>query len=240
MNINKKKFDQYLNNQNLNFINRYLHSIRYKYIYEIFKDYQNSIDRKINIVDIGCGHAHLFDILNSSFNIEYVGIDKSPRFTDHLESMKNKNNNFNFINDYAQKQSKLFMWADIIVSLETFEHVPDDQITDLITEIGRVRPDIFFSSVPNEVGPIVWIKNIYSALINYDRHKEYNLKDTFFSGIGMFHLVREHKAGHRGFDWRKLYKLINKNYEVSAILTSPYKFVPKMLSPSIYFVCKNI
>ena len=239
MNINEKKFNQYVDNQNLNFINRYLHSIRYKYVYQIIKDYQKSTERKINIVDIGCGHAHLFEVLNSSFNIEYYGIEKSLTFVDHLETKKKKNNNFNFIHDYAQGQSKLFKWADVIISLETLEHIPDDQITNLIIEIGKVKPDIFFSSVPNEVGPIIWIKNIYSLLINYDRHKEYNLKDTFFSGIGMFHLVREHAAGHRGFDWRKLYKLINKNYQVSEILTSPYNFMPKILSPSIYFVCKN-
>tara|TARA_Y100001958_G_C21076650_1_gene434345 strand:- start:128 stop:853 length:726 start_codon:yes stop_codon:yes gene_type:complete len=237
--INKKKFNQYLDNQNFNIINKYLHNIRYKYLFEITDIYQRSVKRKLKILDIGCGDAHVFDVLNNSFDIDYIGIDKSPRFIEHLELKKQNYDNFKYISDIAHNHKDQFYWADMIISLETLEHVPDDHLESLISEIGKAKPDIFLSSVPNEVGPILWLKNLYSYLVNYDRHIEYTFKDTFFSGLGLFHFVRKHTAGHRGFDWRNLHTIINKHYTVSNVLTSPYKFMPTFASPSIFFLCKK-
>ncbi len=235
--LNKKKFEQYINNLNFNFINKYLHSIRYKYLYEITEKYENKIKRKIKILDIGCGHGQLFDILNSSFDIDYIGIDKSPRFNEYIEKKFGKFKNFKYINDNVHDHKDLLNWADMVISLETLEHIPEKSLKELITEIGKAKPDVFFSSVPNEVGPIVWVKNLYSILVRYDRHLEYSWKDTFFSGLGLFHYVRQHEAGHRGFDWRNLSKLINASYKIEKIYSSPYKYIPKPLSPSIYFLC---
>ena len=68
----------YEKNQDFNFINKYLHSFRFKWIVKIVNDIRKNKKQgdKITIVDMGCGTCKLFEVLNDlAINFEYIGIE---------------------------------------------------------------------------------------------------------------------------------------------------------------------
>src|SRR5205085_8019673 len=62
---------------------------------------------------------------------------------------------------------------DAVVALETCEHIPERDSFRIIERIAALEPRVFVCSVPVEVGPATWVKNVGSAMMGYGRHKSY-------------------------------------------------------------------
>jgi SAM-dependent methyltransferase len=234
----KNKFEsQYEKNQNFNPIIGWLHGIRYQYIIEIFDQLKN-IDpiKEIKILDIGCAHAKTFGVLNELYKINYVGIEIDELFAETARSRYGGQPNFRIINDSVENHYAELDNVDFIISLETLEHIPEHTVVRLIERIAVANPKYFICSVPNEVGPIVWIKNVGSSLIGYVRHKEYKWSETFFAGLYQLDKVETHGIGHKGFDWRWLAQTIRHNRRINNIFSSPFRWLPKTFSLSIIFI----
>jgi hypothetical protein len=203
---------QYEKNQNFNPLVSWLHSIRYIYILEIFDQIKNADpEKEIKVVDIGCAHAKTFGILNVSYKISYVGIELDKTYAEIAYLRYGNNDNFKIINDSVENHHVELENVDVIISLETLEHIPEKTVVRLVEKIAASTPNYFICSVPNEVGPIVWIKNIGSLLMGYFRHNEYSWKETFYAGIYNLDKVETHGTGHKGFDWRWLAQTIRHN-----------------------------
>ncbi len=122
--------------------------------------------------------------------------------------------------------------------METLEHIPEHIVVRIVEQIARARPKLFLCSVPNEVGPMIWIKNLGSALMGYNRHHSYSWRDTFCASIARFDKLPVHSTSHKGFDWRWLAHTILHNVRIRRYLTTPIRGIPRFLSPSIIFVCE--
>lgn len=81
---------------------------------------------------------------------------------------------------------------DIFTGLESFEHIPEYIVPTLLRSISAKSPKIFACSVPVEVGPAIWIKNIGSKLMGYSRYKEYSWSETFWAGLYRLDKVSPH------------------------------------------------
>ena len=227
----------YEKNQNFNLLVRWLHSIRYKYLLELFDQQQhNNPDKTIKVVDIGCAHAKLFFILNQLYKITYVGIEIDKIFAETAQNRYGTQPNFRVINDTIENHYSVLENVDFIIALETFEHIPEHIVVRLIENIAIANPDYFVCSVPNEVGPIIWVKNIGSFLMGYMRHSEYKWRETLYSGLYQLDKVDTHGTGHKGFDWRWLAQTIRHNRKITTTLSSPFRWLPKTLSTSIVFI----
>lgn len=67
--IMKDNLTYYEKNQSFNPLVSWLHSIRYKYLIELFNQLQSEDPLKqIRVVDIGCAHAKSFGLLNQRYN----------------------------------------------------------------------------------------------------------------------------------------------------------------------------
>jgi len=227
----------YEKNQNFNPLVSWLHSIRYKYLIELFdKQQSENPNKQIKVVDIGCAHAKTFGLLNKRYNISYVGIELDGPFAEEAKSRYKKHSNFRLINDSIENHFEELQNVDFIVALETLEHIPEHIVVRLVEHIAIANPKYFVCSVPNEVGPIVWIKNVGSLLMGYMRHKEYKWSETFFAGLYQLDKVETHGTGHKGFDWRWLAQTIRHNRNITKILSSPFRWLPKTFSVSIIFI----
>lgn len=221
-----------------NGITRFLHSVRYKNLLRVVEALSGFRGGKpIRILDIGCGSAHAFGVLDPLFAIDYVGVEKRRKMCAVAEERFGTRPNFRVIRDLIGNRLDLIAGTDLVIALETLEHIPDDQVVPLIEYIGSAEIDGFYCTVPNEIGPAIAIKNLGSALIGYRRHREYSWKDTLNAATYRLDKVAPHGTGHKGFDWRALERLIGRHLDIQAVHRSPYGWVPRAVSPSIGFYC---
>ena len=234
---NKTEYEKVLE---FNVLVSWLHSYRYKNIIEVFDGLAKVVDeRPIKVLDLGCAHAKLFGLLNKKFSIEYIGIEIIGTFVDTARERYSSFPNFSVIQGSAIELVEEIGAPDIIVALEMLEHIPEHDVVRLVEHISKVRPRLFVCSVPVELGPAIWLKNIGSLLTGYMRHREYRWSETFWAGLYQLHKLPAHGTGHKGFDWRWLAQTIRYKMVISEIRTFPFRFLPAALSTSVFMIAKG-
>ncbi len=217
----------------------WLHSFRYKHIVALLGRMDREAQgRPIKVVDIGCAHAKLFAILNEPFNIDYTGIDNDADLTEVGKCRYGHQPNFRVVTDSVQNALDCLGNADILVALETLEHIPEHEVVWIIEAAAAAQPKLFVCSVPVEIGPAIWLKNVGSLLTGYMRHKEYRWSETFWAGLYQLDKLPPHGTGHKGFDWRWLAQTIRHNMEITKISKLPFGFLPAALAFSVFIVAK--
>jgi SAM-dependent methyltransferase len=189
----------------------------------------------VRVLDIGCGDAAVFPVLDACAPIEYVGIDSSAYFVPAARESYGACPNFSALHLSALDLPGLLALSrpDIVAALETLEHIPDDDVARVIANVAALRPTVFVCSVPVEVGPAVWAKNIASFLMRYHRHREYSWRETFWAGL---YRLPEHRGTHKGFDWRKVTEEIGRHMRIQRIERFPSQLLPAALSASVFIV----
>jgi len=233
---NQKHIDEKI--QTYNLITRFLHRTRYRNLKKILIQASEEKNGKLKILDIGCGPAAAYQFIKmQGIDFEYVGIELRSDGYDIGFDRYGHFDNFKIIQDSIENQFEMFNDVDIIIGLETFEHLPEWLVVRTVEAISKVSFMYLYVTVPNEVGPAILIKNIGSALMGYQRYKEYQWRETFYASIYNLDKVKKHDMGHIGFDWRWLAQTLRQNVTIVRNTTSPFDFIPKFISPSIGFIC---
>ena len=230
--------------QDFNLITKFLHQTRFRNLEELIIRASKEKKSTLKIVDIGCGPASAYkSITKLGIDFVYVGIDLGENYCDIASQRYSQFENFQIICDSIENQFEKFTDSDVIIGLESFEHIPEWLVVRTIEAISKASFMYLYITVPNEVGPALLIKNIGSALMGYTRYKEYKWRETFFASIYKLDKVERndtgHQAnvGHRGFDWRWLAQTLRQNVTIVKKTSSPANFIPKFISPSIGFIC---
>jgi len=193
---------------------------------------------KLKILDVGCGHAKAYKIIKEQgIDFDYFGVELRKKFYDVAIDRFSQYENFNIICDSIENQFEKFIDADVIIGLESFEHIPESLVVRTIEAISKSSFMYLYITVPNEIGPAIFVKNVGSALMGYQRYKEYEWRETFFASIYELDKVKRHDTGHKGFDWRWLAQTLRQNTTILKKTSSPADFIPKFISPSIGFIC---
>jgi len=230
---------QYEQNQRFNFLVSWLHSFRYKHILALFSKLSHATPGKaIKVVEIGCAHAKLFPLLNERFEIDYTGIEVALHSLETARQRYSGYPNFRIIHDSAANALAELSDADIIIALETFEHIPEHDVVRIIESIATIRPTYLVCSVPVEIGPSIWLKNIGSLLTGYVRHKDYRWSETFWAGLYQLDKLPPHGTKHKGFDWRWLAQTVRHNMKIRACKKFPFGFLPAAFAFSIFIVAE--
>jgi len=231
------KYD-YEKTQNLNFITRALHATRYANLETLVRSATNELGTSIKIVDIGCGTAKSFQVISDLVvDFEYKGIELSEDFCEIASNRFGELSNFSIVCDSIENQFDAFKNADLIIGLESFEHIPEWLVVRTVEAIAESSFKYLYITVPNEVGPAIFVKNVGSFVMGYQRYKEYSWAETFYASFYELDKVERHGTGHKGFDWRWLAHTLRQNVKIIEKTTSPINFVPKFISPSIGFLC---
>lgn len=230
---------EYERNQKFNFVVSWLHSLRYISALGIFRDLSRSNNAaQMRVVEIGCAHAKLFSLLDEQFQINYTGIETDPACVDVARSRYGHKSNFSVVHASAATALCQISDIDIIVALETLEHIPEHDVVRIVEAVAAARPRLFVCSFPVEVGPAVWLKNIGSWLCGYSRHKEYRWAETLWAGLYRLDKLPPHAIGHKGFDWRWLAQTIRHNMRIIQLRKFPLRFLPAALGTSIFIVAE--
>lgn len=226
---------RYEKTQNYNFVTRLIHSARYLRLSAHMRRLSQEItDRPIKVMDIGCGPGSAVKTLIDSFNVDYVGIDYDPTFIDAAKKQYGNRRNCRFVvSDASERSLYTESCADIVIALETFEHIPGNRVVDIIEQVCHtVRPKVFLVTVPVEIGPAVWIKNWGAALMGYDRQSG-NFLETFWAGLYQLDRLPPHRVSHLGFDWRWLAQTMRFNTPLKECRSLPISLIPKWLAPNV-------
>ena len=230
---------EYERNQSFNAIVRWLHSFRYKHIVDIFRKLPSrGIENPVSVLEIGCAHAKLYGVLNEQFQIDYCGVDIRDSLLSIARGRYGQNDNFRVVVGSATSREVLAGHGqpDVVIALETLEHIPEHDVVRIIESIAQLRPRLFVCSVPIEVGPAIWLKNVGSFLTGYSRHREYSWRETFWSGLYKLDKFPPHRTSHKGFDWRWLAQTIRHNMAIKETRLFPLPFLPAGLSTTVFFV----
>jgi hypothetical protein len=230
---------EYERNQVHSAVVSWLHSHRYKNILRVFEAVAREVKgRPIRVVDIGCAHAKLYQVLDERFDIEYTGIDPEPTLAAVARERYGNRPNFTLLETSALETVDRYRGADVVAALETLEHIPEHEVVRLVEAVAQARPRRFVCSVPVEIGPTIWLKNVGSWVAGYVRHTEYEWKETFWAGLYRLDKLPPHAVRHKGFDWRWLAQTIRHNLRIVSLQTLPYGFVPSAFSTSVFIVAE--
>jgi hypothetical protein len=128
--------------------------------------------------------------------------------------------------------------ADVLVAMETCEHIPEHDVVRIIEAVAAARPAVFVCSVPVEIGPSIWLKNVGSLVTGYMRHREYRWAETFWAGFYQLDRLPPHDTGHKGFDWRWLAQTIRHNMRVVEVRRFPFGFLPAAIAFSVFMIAE--
>jgi len=230
---------EYERNQRFNFLVSWLHTFRYRNILALFEAIAREIgSRPIKVIEIGCAHAKLYSVLNERFAIDYTGIEIEPRFVEAARARYGHNPNFRLIDDSAVHAFGNLNSADIVVALETLEHIPEHDVVRLVEAVAAAKPGLFVCSVPVEIGPSIWLKNFGSLVTGYIRHREYRWSETFWAGLYQLDKLPPHGTLHKGFDWRWLAQTIRHNMRIREIRKFPFRMLPAAVAFSVFMVAE--
>ncbi len=226
--------------QNFNAITRLLHANRYRILKRIAGGLAPADGETLRVLDIGCGPATAFPALTAlRDDVDYTGIDIRQDFCDLATSRYGDAPNFRVHCTSIADRLDLLDRCDLILALESFEHIPEPTVVRVVEAIGASDFQALYVTVPNEIGPAIALKNIASLLMGYVRHREYTWAETFHAARYDLDRVGPHGVGHKGFDWRWLAQTLRQNVKIVRRFTSPVQIVPTAVSPSVGFLCEK-
>ncbi len=247
--------DRYEKQLNFNKILSWIHSLRYKETTKLLKksyEHQNnkwdctitgssSLPKTIKILEIGCANAKLFEVFNNIFNIDYYAIEINKLFYNESLAEFGHLPNFHIIHGSGSDPEcyKNLPEINVIISLETLEHMPKSEVVKLLEIVSNIPCALFSCSVPIEVGFSVLIKNLLSSMFGYHRKKQYSWKETFWATIYRLDKLPPHDGMHKGFDYRWLINEINKKMPSPKVKTLPFNFLPEFLSNSVFIIANT-
>ncbi len=146
---------------------------------------------------------------------------------------------------------------EVVVCMETLEHCPDDIQLTVLSQIHHVTsPDgTVVISVPIEVGPPLLAKQGARALLALGGRSEYATRERYqpselvrmlFAGADTAIPREEFKGdlgsrftGHKGFNWRRLERTIERRFAIERRLFSPLPRLGVWLNSQVWFVCRK-
>ena len=219
-----------------NFLTRIIHYNKNKILKTIItKNYKKE---KFSVLDIGAGLGDFYKHFNKEFNFNYYGVESNVKFVDEMNVRYGKNNNFEIINKNIQDCINQFADIDLILCLDILEHINLEDRFELLRKISKLNFKILYINVPNEIGPAIFIKNFGSRIMNYKRDWEYSFLDTIKASFYMIDKIDHHTTLHKGFDWRHLRYILHYYFNVKTYTNLNSK-IPKIISPTISFLCKK-
>lgn len=138
--------------------------------------------------------------------------------------------------------------CDLVFCTETLEHIGNsEEILDLILQYCKPGARMVIS-VPLEIGPSLIFKQMgryFANLKGKYGYERYQLNELLAAGIlwdtNRFHSSHskpDEFTGHKGFDYRKIEKLLTQKVTVEKIIFSPFPWLGNLLNSTVIWVCR--
>lgn len=216
-------------------LRRFYHQSRFNWVRRTI--HKHAIDCS-RLIEIGCFDGRLLDNLDQMPEM-YFGLDANvENGLDAAITRFSDTPGYNLIesrspNDFSQFPNSFF---GLGVSLETIEHINPDDVETYLSELARVVNGHLLISVPNERGLVFALKFISKALF-FGGKQDYSLKEFIAASTGRMGRVKRNE--HKGFDYKELYLLVDKYFDIQSCVGLPFRGLPKSANLTIAIHAKS-
>ncbi|MBD2576104.1 class I SAM-dependent methyltransferase [Oscillatoria sp. FACHB-1406] len=223
-------------------ITRLAHQSRFKQVIDALDN--QSYQR---VLDFGCGDGWLLKVAREQGIIQSgYGVDISDYMLSACEELFSGNQEFEFMKPDEMKNRILPQSCDLILCTETLEHVGNAEgaIADFLPYAKPGAKIII--SVPIEVGPSLLVKQIGRYFANlkgrygYERYRISELVSaSLFWDAESFpssHREDVELRAHKGFDYRKLEKIVKDKIAIERRYFSPFPLLGNLLNSTVVWV----
>jgi 2-polyprenyl-3-methyl-5-hydroxy-6-metoxy-1,4-benzoquinol methylase len=216
------------------------------------------------LLDYGCGDGTFLALVHDLFPYA-LGVDVASDQLDDCSQRFATVPGISFLSTDRLIGLPYVNQYEIVVCMEVLEHCPDDiqvSVLDQIQRVTAVGGTVIFS-VPIEIGPPLVAKQCARALVALGGLSEYATRERYQTGELMrmvfanadteipreefiTHIDVEGEAprtsrftGHKGFNWRRLQRLVEARFTVERRLFSPLPLLGAWLNSQVWLICKN-
>lgn len=216
-----------------NGIRKWIHMSRFHWLKEKCLKYKPSFDV---VVELGCYDGRSIEYFPEK-PVRYYGFDAN--WEGGLDIARNNAayENYAFVksltdNDLMIEEKN----ASLVISLETFEHIPDEVLNGYIRKISLLLNGYLIVTVPNEKGGLFLGKYLIKRFF-WGGEKEYRLKEVLFATFGKMGYVKREE--HKGFDWELLLSDLKEKFDLVEVQGVQFPFMPTWVNAQIGFVFKS-
>jgi 2-polyprenyl-3-methyl-5-hydroxy-6-metoxy-1,4-benzoquinol methylase len=225
------------------FLTRLAHRSRFDAVLNILDNHKYKL-----ALDFGCADGLLLKTAyDRGIICSGIGVDVNNSMLLSCQKMFKDINGFQFLtpNEMTQKISP--QSCDLILCTETLEHIGYPAKTlHLMLNYCQPKAKIIIS-VPLEIGPTLFFKQIgryFASLKGNYVYEKYTLKELYSSAIlwdvSSFpspHSMQSEYTGHKGFDYRKVEKLLQEKVKIERTIFSPFSWSNNILNSTVIWIC---
>ncbi len=226
-----------------NSLTRLAHKSRFSVVLDAISNQQYS-----QAIDYGCGDGWL---LRSAYDLGIVtsgiGVDVESYMLSDCQKIFADLPEFQFCQPHEISEKILPKSCDLFLCTETLEHVENPEtVLDQILPYCQIGARMVIS-VPIEIGSSLIIKQIGRYFANLKGgygYEKYSLGELFSASIlwdthsfPSSHSLNHPYKGHKGFDYRKLEKIIQKKVTIERRIFSPLPWIGNLLNSTVIWIC---
>lgn len=207
-------------------IRRFVHEARFTWLRKAVASYAPTAT---SFVELGCFDGRAVGSLPANLT-RYVGYDANWEggLDEALRNFAGRSA-FDFRLVKTQQDLRRDETFDAGICLETFEHLPVDQVDGFIDWLASVVTKKLFVSVPNEKHIAFLGKYGYHQL--WGGGQKFTSMDVAGSLLGKMEWVE--RDDHRGFDYERLIQQLERHFRVEEVVSLPVHSLPRWVSPTI-------
>lgn len=192
--------------------------------------------------DVGCADGWFVrELLQRGVIDAGVGLDTDPSMLDACRGWAHAYPSLAFFQPDPQTLESLSGASDLVVCLETLEHV--EKMTEVAEHLARLaRPGgTVLVSVPIELGPSLLVKQTGRWIANrrgeygYERYSARELVQAGLLGR-LTGIHRRDTFSHKGFDYRSARKALDPHIAIERSTYSPVHVFGPVLATTVYWI----
>jgi SAM-dependent methyltransferase len=227
-----------------NYLTRLAHRSRFGNVLDVINSAQYT-----QALDYGCGDGWL---LKTAYDQNLVkaglGVDIDPQMISACQELFAALPSFEFCQPQEISEKISPRSCDLIFCTETLEHVEEpERILEQMLFYSKPGATMVIS-VPIEIGPSLLFKQMGRYFANRKGgygYERYQLRELLAASIfwdtnsfPSSHSLKSPMRGHKGFDYRKIDKLLKQTVTVEQEILSPFPGFGHLLNSTIIWICR--
>ena len=207
------------------------------------------------LLDYGCGDGTFLAQVSSMFP-DAVGADVDEQQIEDCRQRLAQLHEIQFVTVNQLREASYAGSFDLICCMEVLEHCLDAEADNLLIDLDRLLAPqgSIIISVPIEIGPALFAKELFRALAGWRKLGDYQYRDSYRlsemlrmigagSATAISRPVYPFGAGsahsHKGFNWRSFHHRISRVFAVREVRFSPFSGFAGWFSSQVWFRCER-